>query len=129
MQINHQDLTVAPIYPKGKNTSHKTKTHGETQTELEGVLAYQLYIYYFPWENITFWWCSIIFRLLITFYHDSFTCMFIVAEFQQSTILFLFLSSSISHIFDFRFNSSFSPLSFKKLRFWPPKKKNYKTAP
>jgi len=29
----------------------------------------------------------------------------------------------------FRFNSSFNPLTFLKLRFWPPKKKNYKTAP
>jgi len=26
-------------------------------------------------------------------------------------------------------NCSFSPLTFSKLRFWPPKKKNYKTAP
>jgi len=28
-----------------------------------------------------------------------------------------------------RLNCSFSPLTFPKLRFWPPKKKNYKTAP
>jgi len=28
-----------------------------------------------------------------------------------------------------RLNCSFSPLTFLKLRFWPPKKKNYKTAP
>jgi len=26
-------------------------------------------------------------------------------------------------------NNSFSPLTFLKLRFWPSKKKNYKTAP
>jgi len=27
-----------------------------------------------------------------------------------------------------RFNCSFNPLTFTKLRFWPPKKKNYKTV-
>jgi len=28
---------------------------------------------------------------------------------------------------NFRLNSSFRPLTFSKLRFWPPKKKSYKT--
>ena len=32
-------------------------------------------------------------------------------------------------LINYRLNCSFSLLTFPKLRFWPPKKKNYKTAP
>jgi len=33
------------------------------------------------------------------------------------------------NMINFWLNCSFSPLIFPKLWFWPPKKKNYKTAP
>ena len=53
-------------------------------------------------------------------------------KWHQTKVYLSFFLTRISIFvtkFFFRLNCSFNPLIFTKLRFWPPKKKNYKTAP
>jgi len=71
-------------------------------------------------------------QYLITKHTQKITNIILVSYQLKFTYIILKLILQIKNlqiVLKFRLNSNFSPPTFPKLRFWPPKKENYKNVP